>query len=372
MLNLLVQPVATPQAQHQFLDVPEQVYAEDPYWVPPLRQEIAKLFAPDNPFLQYGQFRAWIALVDGKPVGRVVAAVNQRLVEREQQSVGLVGYFECLPEATVADALLTTACEWLQEQGMTLARGPINLSTHNSCAFLVDGFDSSPMIMMPYNPPYYPAYFEQLGWSQAKDAYAYQFPPDLATKFSRAYSMACQAGVNIRPLQTKSPAFEQECLNLYHLFNRAFANNWSSSPRSEAEFMEEARSLQSLVDPDIFQIAEYAGEMVGFFMALPDYNIALKHVNGQLNWLGILKFLWYRRQIRQARVIAICALPEHRRRMVAPALIYAGFRGGMQKQRSYQWAELSWVFEDNLPSRRVVESAGGQIYKTYRIYEKPL
>lgn len=372
MVDLHIQLVTTAQEQNDFLDVPGQVYAQDPYWVPPLRKSVAQLFSPTHPFLQYGQFQAWIAVAKGRPLGRVVAAVNQRLVEREQQAVGLVGYFECLPDPDVAESLLDTACDWLGQQGMQLARGPINLSTHNSCAFLVDGFESSPMIMMPYNPPYYPDYFEQLGWCQAKDAYAYRFPSRLSAEFTRAYSMACQAGVQFRSLHTKSPAFEQDCINLYHLFNRAFTHNWSSSPRSESEFMEEARSLQSLVDPAIFQIAEYKGEMVGFFMALPDYNIALKHVNGHLNWLGILKFLWWRRQIRQARVIAICALPEHRRRMVAPALIYAGFQGGTQRRRPYQWAELSWVFEDNMASRRVIEAAGGQIYKTYRIYEKSL
>ncbi|MCY7390523.1 MAG: hypothetical protein LH647_03185, partial [Leptolyngbyaceae cyanobacterium CAN_BIN12] len=99
---------------------------------------------------------------------------------------------------------------------------------------------------------------------------------------------------------------------------------------------------------------------------------ALKHVNGKLNWLGILKFLWYRRQINQGRVIAICALPEYRRKRVALALIYLGMMGGIKKGKPYQRAELSWVYEDNFPSRKLIETSGGTIYKTYRIYEKAL
>jgi len=105
-------------------------------------------------------------------------------------------------------------------------------------------------------------------------------------------------------------------------------------------------------------------------MALPDYNIALKHINGKLDWLGILKFLWYRRQIDQGRVIAVCSLPEYRRKLVPLALIYLGMKGGIQKGKPYQRAELSWVFEDNMPSRKLIEASGGTIYKTYRIYEK--
>ena len=122
----------------------------------------------------------------------------------------------------------------------------------------------------------------------------------------------------------------------------------------------------------MFPIAEYNGEMIGFWMGLPDYNIPLKHVNGKLNWLGILKFLWHRRHIDQGRVIAICSLPEFRRKMVPLALIYLGMSGGIQKGKPYKRAELSWVYEDNFASRKLIEASGGKIYKTYRMYEKSL
>ncbi len=370
-----IRAVTTPADSEMFLDVPELVYAKDPNWVAPIRSSTAKQFTPNNPFLQYGKLQQFIALSpDRGTVGRIVAAVNQRLIERENQNIGLIGFFECIEDFTVAQALLEAACDWLRQQGMTIARGPIDLSTHNNCLFLVDGFDSPPMMMMPYNPPYYPQYMERDNWHKAKDAYAYNFPLDepLPKEFAKGYAIACKSGVNFRPLNTKGEAFEQDCLSLYNLFTRAFTNNWSSTPRSEAEFLEEARELQSLVDPDVFPVAEYNGEMIGFFMGLPDYNIPLKYVNGKLNWLGILKFLWHRRQIDQGRVIAICSLPEYRRKMVPLALIYLGMQGGIQKGKPYKRAELSWVYEDNYPSRKLIEASGGKIYKTYRIYEKAL
>ena len=373
-----IQAVTTPADSERFLDVPTLVYANDPYWVPPLSSSIAKQFTPSNPFFQYGKLQQFIALFPkantSQAVGRIVAAVNQRLIDREGQNVGLFGFFECIPDFDVAQALLDAACQWLREQGMTIARGPIDLSTHNNCLFLVDGFDSPPMMMMPYNPPYYPEFMERNSWHKAKDAYAYDFPLDkpLPAEFEKAYRIACKSGVNFRPFRTKGKAFEQDALSLYHLFTRAFANNWSSTPRSEAEFLEEAKDLQSLVDPEVFPVAEYNGEMIGFFMGLPDYNIPLKYVSGRLNWLGILKFLWYRRQIDQGRVIAICSLPEYRRKMVPLALIYLGMQGGIQKGKPYKRAELSWVYEDNSPSRKLIEASGGKPYKTYRIYEKAL
>lgn len=370
-----VRAVATAQEADLFLDVPDRVYASDPHWVAPLRSSIAKQFTPENPFFEYGRLQRFIALsADRQPIGRIVAAVNDRLIEREGQPIGLFGYFECIEDFSVAQALLEVASQWLRQQGMAIIRGPIDLTTHNNCLFLVDGFDSPPFMMMPYNPPYYPQFLEQAGWQKAKDAYAYDLSLTkvLSPEFEKAYRIAAKSGVTFRQIHTKGEAFEQDCIKLYDLFTKAFSNNWSSTPRTQAEFLEEAHSLKTLVDPNIFWIAEDQGEMIGFFMALPDYNIALKPVKGKLNWLGLLKFLWYRRQIDQARVIAICALPEYRRKMVAPALIYLGMKGGTQRRHPYQRAELSWVFADNFPSRKVTEASGGRIYKTYRIYEKPL
>ena len=376
--NFQIRAVTTSADREMFLDVPERVYANDPNWVPPIRSSIAKQFAPSNPFFEYGKLQQFIAISQGtnraEAVGRIVAAVNNRLIDREGNKVGLFGFFECIEDLAIAQSLLNTACNWLREQGMTVARGPIDLSTHNNCLFLVEGFDSPPMVMMPYNPSYYPEFIERDGWHKAKDAYAYNFPLDkpLPTEFEKAYRVACKSGVTFRPLRTKGKEFEQDCLSLYNLFTRAFANNWSSTPRSEEEFLEEAKDLQSLVDPDVFPVAEYNGEMIGFFMGLPDYNIPLQHVKGKLNWLGIIKFLWYRRQIDRGRVIAICSLPEYRRKMVPLALIYLGMQGGIQKGKPYKRAELSWVYEDNFPSRKLIEASGGKIYKTYRIYAKTL
>ncbi len=375
--NFQVSAVTTDAQREIFLNVPFKVYKNNPYWVAPISSSIAKQLAQqNNPFHEYGEFQQFIAVSqkNSEPLGRIVAIINRRLIESEGKNIGLFGYFECVEDFDVASGLLETASQWLRAKGMNFVRGPINLSTHNSCLFLVDSFDEPPMMMTPYNPPYYPQFMEKAGYYKGNDAYAYDFPLDLSLdpKFEKGYRIACKSGINFRPLRTKGEGFEQDCRSLYRLFNTAFANNYSATPRAEEEFMDEAKELKSLVDPDVFPIAEDNGKMIGCWMGLPDYNIALKHVNGKLNWLGILKFLWYRRQIDQGRVIVICSLPEYRRRMVPLGLIYLGMQGGIQKGKPYKRAELSFVWEDNSPSRKLVEAAGGKIYKTYRIYEKQL
>jgi len=370
-----IKPVTTPAEQELFLDVPARVYANDPHWVPPIRSSIAKQFSPSNTFFEYGKAQQFVTLSEsGEPIGRIVAAVNQRLIDKEGQKVGVFGFFECIPDFDVAQALLQAACNWLREQGMTVVRGPIDFSTHNGCLFLVDGFDSPPMILMPYNPPYYPEFIERDGWYKGKDAYTYNFPLDkpLPAEFEKAYRIACKAGITFRPIRTKGKEFEADALKVYDLLVRMFTDNYSYSPQTPEEFLDKARSFQSLIDPDVFPIAEYNGEMVGMWMGLPDYNIALKHLGGKLDWLGTLKFLWYRRQIDRGRVIYICSLPEYRRKMVSLALIYLGMQGGIKKGKPYKRAELGHIYEDNSASRKLVEAAGGKIHKTYRIYEKAL
>jgi hypothetical protein len=367
-------PVTTPEQQAQFVDVPWQVYRDDPHWVPPLRSDVAQKFAPSNPFFQYGRLQQFVAIRDGMAIGRIVACVNDRLIAKENCQIGCFGFFECIADFGLFQGLMQAATVWFKAQGVTVVRGPIDLSTHNNCLFLADGFDSPPMVMMPYNPAYYIEFMTRSGWQPVKDAYAYNFPLDVAlpSQFEKGYQIALKAGITFRPIRTKGEDFTNDCISLYNLFTKAFEYNWSSTPRSQAEFLGEAKSLQSLVDPDVFPVAEYNGEMVGFFMGLPDYNIPLKRVNGKLNLPGILKFLWYKRQIDQGRVIAIASLPEFRRKMVPLGLIYLGMRGGQLKGKPYKRAELSWVYADNAPSRKLIESAGGQIYKTYRMYEKSL
>ncbi len=371
-----VAAVASAEDLEAFLDLPYAIYRSDPNWVPPLRKSVARQLSSQHPFRAYGDLCPFLARRGGAVVGRIVAAVNRRLIEKEGRALGLFGYFECIEDPDVARALLETASGWLRERGCVAARGPINLSTHIGCLFLVDGFDTPPHVMMPYNPHYYPGLVEAAGWQTAKNAYAYDFPMtlDRAKAFERSYRLALSAGFRFRPLHLRGKGFEEDCRNIYRVFTQAFADNWSATPRSEDEFLQEARDLRHIADPGLFPVAEYEGRMVGFWMGLPDINIALRHVAGRLNAPGLLKLLWHRRKIDRARVLAVAVLPEYQRARFAlgPALVYLGMQGGLNKPRPYRRAELSWVWEDNQSSRRLIEATGAVRYKTYRVYEKTL
>ncbi len=320
--EIRVDPVESNRDWEDFLDLPGVIYQDDPNWVPPLRKAIVQQLSPNSTFKAYGEFQPFLARCDGKPIGRIVAVINRRLIEKEGQAIGLFGYFECIHDQQVAYELLEVACQWLSEKGCVLGRGPIDLSTHINCLFLVDGFDTLPYLMMPYNPDYYPQLVEGAGWQPMKEAYAYDFPMEkLSPAFERSYRRALAAGIHFRSIRTKGQGFEEDCRALYHVFTHSFSENWSATPRSEDEFLEEARDLRQIADPALFPIAEHNGQMVGFWMGLPDYNIALRHVGGCLNAMGLLKLLWHRRKIDRARVLAVGVLPNYQQRNLALSIL---------------------------------------------------
>ncbi len=375
-----IRQVATPQDQQAFLDLPDRIYHGDPHWVPPLRSSVAENFAPDNPFFAYGELERFLAVRDGQVVGRIVPAINRRLIESEQLQIGLFGFFECIEDLAVAQALLETAQQWLRERGMTLVRGPINLSTDQRCLFLVEGFDHLPMFNTAYNPPYYPQFLETLGWHTGKDAVAYLMDLDIAPTqvLKRGYDVAAKSGLNFRRIHADPAQYEADCRQLHQLSIGSYAGRgwaWSYSPPTEAEFLNQARQLRSLLDPNGVWVAEDPAkdhQLVGTIISIPDYNLVLRHLNGRLDWWGKLKFLWYRQFIDQARVMLIASLPEYRRKMVPLALIYLLLTEGGQGGKQYRRAELSWIWEDNWPSRKLIEASGAKVYKTYRVYEKAL
>jgi GNAT superfamily N-acetyltransferase len=158
----------------RFLRLPWRIYRGDPHWVPPLLSEQRLLLdRARHPFHQHAEVEYFLARRDGEVVGRVAAILNWRHNEFHRENTGFFGFFECLRDAGVAAALLAKAERWLRERGMDRVVGPTNFSTNEECALLVDGFDAPPVILMPYNPPYYDALLSAAGYAGAKDLLAY-------------------------------------------------------------------------------------------------------------------------------------------------------------------------------------------------------
>jgi GNAT superfamily N-acetyltransferase len=373
-LGVHVAPVRKRHDLRRFLTLPWCIYRGNAFWVPPLLFDLKKLLDPRrHPFHQHADVQYFLAWRGEEVVGRIAAIVNHQHVRFHDEPTGFFGFFESIDDEQVSTALLTTAERWVTERGMKAIRGPMNFSTNEECGLLVDGFQSPPNIMMPYNWPYAARLIEAAGYGKAKDLLAYLIdgradatpPPRLVRGIERLQQ---QQQVTIRPIDLRR--FRQEVDSLLEVYNSAWERNWGFVPMSPAETAALAAQLRWVGDPSLCLFAEVKGETVGFALALPDYNQALRHIDGRLFPLGLFKLLWHKRKINGARVLTLGLKPDFRRSGI-DAMLYLRLWEEAPKH-GYPLVECSWILEDNWPMRRGLERMGARLYKTYRIYEKEL
>jgi GNAT superfamily N-acetyltransferase len=364
-------PVRDRATRSRFIDLPWALYADDPAWVPPLRSDVRKLMDPGHPFHQHAETEYFLALRDGETVGRIAAVVNRVYNDFHETRTGFIGLFESVDDDAVARLLLETAADWLRDRGMTEAIGPFNLSTNDelySPGILLDSYDAPPVLLMAHNPPYYRGLFEAAGWEKRKDLLAYWLEEESAPPDRLVRGMERMAGridgLVIRELRLKE--LDREVERIKEVYNAAWERNWGFAPLTDAEIRHLAKDLKPIVDERYALIAEVHGEPVGFALALPDYNQALRHVNGRLFPLGILKLLWYRRKIDRLRVFTLGMKPEYQRKGIDALFYLRIYQNGLAA--GLHQAEASWILEDNWGMRRGLERMGAHVYKTYRVY----
>ncbi|CAN5832883.1 MAG: N-acetyltransferase [Gemmatimonadetes bacterium] len=358
-----------------FIDLAWQINGADPNWVPPLRMSVASaLNRRKHPLHQHADTAYFLALRGKRPVGRIAAVVNHLHNEHHAERTGFFGLFECENDPMTAGALLDVAASWLRERGMDAIRGPVNLSTNDevsSPGVLVEGFDTPPYVMMTHNPAYYGDLLQQAGFSKARDLLAFHFDdPALPERLTRGFDRLLQrAGATIRPLEMRR--FREEIDTIKGIYNSAWSRNWGFVPMTDAEFEHLAREFKPIVDPDLCLIAEVAGVPVGFSLALPDLNVALRHLpDGRLFPFGLIRLLWHKRSIRQIRVITIGFRHEYQHMGLGAACYARTWQTGVEK--GYVRCEGSWILEDNLAMARPLERLGARVSKRYRIFERPL
>jgi GNAT superfamily N-acetyltransferase len=372
---VVVRRVAGRKDLKAFVRLPWRIYANDPMWVPPLLRDVyAVLDRRRHPFHRHADVEYFLAWRGDRVVGRIAAIVNHRHVEFHNEKLGFFGLFESEPDDDVARALLATAETYLAHRGMVALRGPVNLSTNDelcSPGVLVEGFESPPVLLMAHSPPYYAGLLEAAGFSKAKDVLSYYLsgPEPLARLSSAMEKVARRSGATLRSLRLHQ--FDREVAIIKDIYNEAWERNWGFVPMTDAEFVYLAKSLRPVLAPDLCAIAEINGEPVGFALALPDFNQALRRIDGRLFPFGIVKLLWYRRSIDQLRVLTLGLRKGYRHSGLDAALIVHLYRYRLRVGGDPR-GECSWILEDNWQMRRGMERMGGELYKTYRVFEKPI
>ncbi len=333
--------------------------------------DVKKLLDKKNhPYFEHGEADFFLAERAGKVVGRIMATENRAHNEFHEDKVGFFGFFETIDDEAVSSTLLNTAAHWLRARGLDTIRGPASYSTNEECGLLVEGIDTPPTILNPHNPPYYPTLVEAAGFKKAKDLIQLQSTTtELPERLIRgAELIAKRKGITLRAINMKR--YKEEIEMVKTVYNEAWEKNWGFIPMTNTEIDHLAADLKPVVEPDLVVFAEMKGKIIGFAVALPDLNVALKKNPSGRFFPGIIKVLWAARKVTRLRILLLGLLPEYRK-TGADALMYHWiWTKGMAK--GFNWGEGGWILEDNLAIKNGLERIGFEPYKTLRMYDRPL
>jgi hypothetical protein len=371
-----IHTVASRRDLRRFVDFPYQLYSakEHPQWVPPLRISVYDaLDRKRHPFYEQADRELFLALRDGRVVGRIAAIENRAHNRFHGDRVGFWGFFECIDDQNVADWLFRAAEGWLSARGLDTMRGPMNPGTNYECGLLVGGFEHRPTFMTAWNPPYYDDLCVRAGLAKAKDLLGFWFPatepgyslPDFVQK--QAERALEKGRITFRDLEPRH--FDREVAACWEIYNDAWERNWGFVPMSRAEFEHMAKDMKQLLWPQLAFMASVDGEPAGFMLAVPDYNEALiRNRSGRLFPLGLLRLLWGKRTIKTARVMALGVKGSFRSRSILALFTYEVMRRGLAMGKI--GAEASWLLEDNQLIVKPMRAMGARERMRWRVYER--
>jgi hypothetical protein len=362
----------------RFIALPYDMHARDPNWVPPLRMDIRKLLdRAKNPFFEHAEAEYYLAERGGRVVGRIAAISNRLHNETHADHVGFFGFFESSYDQEVANALFTAAEGWLRAKGHDVMRGPASFSVNDECGLLVDGYDTPATLMMPHNPPYYIRLVEGASFKKAKDLWVYrggymaEYLP-VPERLARGTELLRKRqGVTIRPLNIAD--FKNEVEKIKVLYNRCWEKNWGFIPMTDHEIDHLAEQFKPVVNADLVPFAEKDGEVIGFGLALPDLNqVFQRHRSGRLTPAVIADLLFSLKfkRIRRARILLLGVIPELRGKGI-DAMLYHWIWTKSAEHQIY-WGEAGWILEDNPAMNAGLEKMEFSVYKTYRLYDRPI
>lgn len=369
--------VTTPQQVKEFLLLPVRLYKNESHWIRPLDNDIHAVFDTEkNKAFRHGECIRWILLNDhDETIGRVAAFVNQKLVLKgNDQPTGGMGFFECINLQAAAFTLFDQCRKWLQLKGMEAMDGPVNFGNRDRWwGLLIEGFERDPNYQCNYNFPYYRDFFESYGFQ----VYFYQLTFWRTVQGPLSPKLAQKA-----EMTAKDPDYEFRYLRkdelpklpeyIFKVYNKAWANRFENPDLSMAQAKIIVKQMKPIMDRRLLYFGFYKGEPVSFFLSLPEINQIFKYVNGKLDWIGKLKFIWHTllKTNRKAFGILFGVTPEHQAKGLDGAMVIASRKVLQDEYKRYDEYEMNWIGDFNPKMINIVAQVGATINKRHATYRK--
>jgi len=371
MSTISIKKVSTKSELNQFIKFPWKIYENDKNWVPPLLMEQnALLDKKKNPFFKAAEADYFLALKENEIVGRIAAVKNDLHLKYHNDDSGQFGFFECINDQEVANALFNQVKSWMKERGLKSMKGPANPSSNDVYGMLIDGFDDSPRLLMPYNPEYYIKLCEDYGMKKGKDLYAWKIVNEKlmeSEKLRRGQELV-RKRYNLKITQLDLKNFQKDLEKFKYVYNKAWAPNWGFVPLTEEQIDAMAKDMKPLAEPSLVLFGEIDGKLVGAALVMLDYNFIFKQMNGRLLPFNFIKLFTQKKKIKWARILTLGIIPEYQKKGLDTIFYWEIVNRAAEI--GIRLGEASWVLEDNDMMNRGLELMNAERYKQYRIWEK--
>jgi hypothetical protein len=347
----------------------QEVYRDNPYWVPPDPHLIVELVSGGSAHNGLSQVQAFWVEEGNQITGAVTAMVSDLYNRHWNEQMGHLCFFEAHPgQDGAVESLLQTACEWLKSRGSRAAR--VAMLPGWQIPLTIDAYDQVPTFIHTYNPAYYHSYFKNGGFETERGCVQYQirFTDELAGRYRQMVEQATRAGVTLRPFDFDQ--LDEETALFTELFNDTFAAHWGATPLTVPIMEGLTAGLKDFLVPEFTVFAEVDGQTAGFVYSLPDLNQAFHRMKGKDIEEHFLEFQEALQTIDHGILLIIGVTEGFRGRGINLAMAARSYLAMIE--RGYQTGSYTVVLDDNWPSRRTAEKLGGRVTRNYVVYRRSL
>ncbi len=361
------------KSRQEFLDVPKILYKNDNTWVCPLDRDIEAIFDPKgNSYYNHGEAERWIMKDDnGHLTGRIAAFIDFNTAYTHDQPTGGIGFFECIDNKEAAFLLFDTAREWLKEKGMEAMDGPINFGERDKYwGLLVEGF-THPSYEVAYNHKYYRELFESYGFKTyfKQEGFHLDITKQLPDRFVKiAEWVAKKPGYRFEHMSWKK--LDEQIPDFVEVYNTAWASfSENFKPLKSDYIIKTLKKVKPIIEVEFIWLAYHNDIPISIYLMYPDVNQILKYLNGKLNLLNKLKFLYLvkKKTMTRARGVLMGVIPKYQGLGIESVFILKLVKV-FERKPHYTELEFSWVGDFNPKMRKIFLSVGSVPAKHYLTY----
>jgi GNAT superfamily N-acetyltransferase len=373
-----IKKVTTKAELKKFIRFNYEFYKDNPYSVPDLYDDMLNTFSPQkNAAFEFCEADYFLALRDGKIVGRVAAIINRRANDTWNKHTVRFGWIDFIDDIEVSTALINTVKEWGRERGMTEIEGPLGFTDMDAEGMLIEGFDQLSTMATIYNYPYYPQHMERLGMEKSADWVEMKIyvPDHIPEKHQRiSQIIARKYNLHTRKIKSKKEIRETGIAHdIFRLINDAYTPLFGYSRMTERQIDQYVKMYVPVLDLRMVSIVENEqNEIVAVGISMASLSRALQKAKGRLlpfGWFHLLKALmWKRPKVLDLLLVAV--RPDYQGKGVN-ALLFTDLIP-VYKELGFEYAESNPELEMNEKVQNQWQYFKTEQHKRRRCFKQPL